>query len=524
MGSLKIVLASLATTLALSGCMSAPHKAYTVEQPQTAPARNLTNMDLALSCLDRQLQDYNAPHKRLTSTGILSRAGDKVGMTSGVDMFKTSIGQLSLSNAYTYVDLASLAMANFGTNGGEMTNRPLDPQSISNWFVFLRQNAGSGKIHFEFPDYNITGAISQADNNVTSDQVSGGLDAGGNGNAQGGLGGSMNQGVTVVTVDMHVQDSTSLQMVNGLTTKNSIAVVRSSVGADLSGRVSALGGHFNVSLDRTEGMHQAIRILIQLGTVELLGRLAHVPYEQCLTGETVQANALGKAHEGFEAMAEDERVRFAQQKLAALVDPKSFDHAVYYHGPANGVADAATREAIGRYQKDAGLIANGQVDLDLYRSLQHREAEAAAAPAQPAAPSLSLQPGPGTTFKLGSKLAVNLTTSADAHVQCFLQDEQKKVFRIFPSTDQADDFLAAGQTLTVPSPAATRQIVLNTAERHEFGCVVSADALKAGQALPIAPPGDTTLPVSSLQEVAEQYRRAAGAAAVGFESLSVRAR
>ncbi len=42
----------------------------------------------------------------------------------------------------------------------------------------------------------------------------------------------------------------------------------------LSGHVSALGAHFNVNLDRTEGMHQAVRILIQLGTVELLGRLA----------------------------------------------------------------------------------------------------------------------------------------------------------------------------------------------------------------------------------------------------------
>ena len=38
-----------------------------------------------------------------------------------------------------------------------------------------------------------------------------------------------------------------------------------------------------------------------------------VPYEQCLTGETVQANAVGKAQEAFDDMEEPARIRFPQQ-------------------------------------------------------------------------------------------------------------------------------------------------------------------------------------------------------------------
>ncbi len=515
MGRLKTTLASLTATLALSGCMTAPHQAYTIEQPQTAPVRNLTSMDLALSCLDRQLRDYHPRPVHVTSTGIPSRAGDKLVLGSGTDMLKTSIGQLSLSDTYTYVDLASLAMGNYGTNGGEPTNRPLDPQSIANWIGFLRHAGGSGEGHFNIPDYNITGAITQADNNVTSDTLSGGIDVGGGGNAQGGLGGSMNQGTTVVTVDMHIEDIPSMEIVKGLTTKNSITVLRSSQGVDLSGRVSALGAHFNVNLDRTEGLHQAIRILIQLGTVELLGRLAHVPYQQCLTGESVQANAVGKAQDAFDDLGDAARIRFAQQQLSALADPDR--RAPYYLGPVNGVEDAATRDAIARYQRNAGLLASGRVDLDLYRSLQHRVAEAPTKPVPPvpppplAAPNLTVQAVPGNVLQPGATLRVNLSVDRDAHVQCFLQNDKREIFRIFPTADQPDDFLSAGQVVTAPSPASPRQIVMDQRGQENIGCVVSEAVLQAGENLPKGPLGSAPVSVPSLQALFDHYRRDASA-------------
>ena len=520
MGNLKTTLASLAATLALSGCMTAPPKAYTIQQPQTAPMRNLTSMDLALSCLDRQLRDHNVPHKRLTSPGIPSRAGDKLVLGSGLDMLKTSIGQLSLSNVYTFMDFSTLASSQ-GVASFEANYRPLDLNSIGNWAGFLQSNHQT----FNFPDRVITGSISQADNNVTSDQTSGGLDAGGTGNAQAGLGGSMNQGVTVVTVDMHIVEIPSLEVVNGLTTKNSIAVVRSSTGADLSGHVSALGAHFNVNLDRTEGMHQAVRILIQLGTVELLGRLAGVPYEQCLTGETVQANAAGKAQEAFDDMEADVRTRFVQQKLSMLADPGKPGHPPYYTGPLNGVEDSITRNAIARYQRNAGLIASGRVDLDLYRSLQHRVADVPTTPVPPppvSTPLLTLQAVPGSIVKPGTTLAVNLSVDRDAHVQCFLQNDKQEIFRIFPTAEQPDDLLIAGMTVTAPSPASPRQIVMDTLGQENIGCVVSGGILTAGEAWPIGPLGSTPVSAPSLHALSDQYRReAAGAIAFGELPIQV---
>ncbi len=54
------------------------------------------------------------------------------------------------------------------------------------------------------------------------------------------------------------------------------------VAGDLGGRIKKAGVFLNFSFDRSEGTHQAIRTLLQLNSIEVLGKLAKVPYTQCL--------------------------------------------------------------------------------------------------------------------------------------------------------------------------------------------------------------------------------------------------
>lgn len=516
MPNLKTTLASLAATLALSGCMTAPHKAYTANQAQTAPVRNLTNMDLALGCLDRLLVEYQVRPMYITSPGLPNRAGDKVGLSSSADMLKTSIGQLSQSNVFRYVDLSLLAMSQYGGNANETGSRPIDTNAILTWIEFLK--AYSDTAEFKYPGYIISGSISQLDNSVLSDQAGGSL-----GSEQiGTFGLNQDQMVSIVTVDMQVVGAQRLQVVNGLTTKNSLALAKNGVGADFSGRVKTVGGYFNVSYDRSEGLHQGIRDLIQLGTVELLGKLAKVPYQRCLQAEASAPGAL-QADEGrFEDLSEAQRVRFAQQRLAALADPSSLSHAAYYNGPANGVLDAATRDAIARYRRQAGLIANAEIDLDLYRSLAHAPV---AQPGQ-SAPKLSFagpdgQPlGTAAHFRVGALLRISLDADRKAHAQCFLRSQTSEVYRIFPTADQPDDTLNPGNPALIPAPNAPVQITLDTPGAEEIGCISAQAPLRAGAALPLQALGTAPLPgARSLQAVFEQYQQAQGSEAVGMDVL-----
>ena len=530
MTKFKTFLASLAATLALSACMTAPHKAYTTNQAKTAPVRNLTNMDLALSCLDRLLVEYRVQPISLTSTGLPNRAGDKVGLSSGMDMLKTSIGQLSQSDVFHYVDLSSLAMGQYGGNANESGSRPIESVTIESWIKFLDTRINRNV--FSLPDYIITGSISQNDNNVLSDQTGGSL-----GSEQiGTLGANQDQMVSVITVDMQVLDLQRLQVINGLTTKNSLALAKNGVGADLSGRVKTVGGYFNVSYDRSEGMHQGVRDLIELGTIELLGKLAKVPYQRCLQAEASAPGALQTDEGRFEELSTEQRVRFAQQRLAGLADPADFERKPYYNGLVNGITDNATRDAIARYRRQAGLIANAEIDLDLYRSLAHAPAAAPPSPVQ-SQPAPSTPPqlgffspdgsalGTAASFRNGSVLQFALGSNQRVHAQCFLRNQNQTVYRIFPTSAQPDDTLSPDRPTLIPASDLPMQIILDTPGpgKEEIGCISAVGPLRAGSTLPLRALGDAPLPgVHSLQAVFEQYQQAQGSEKLGFDVLQFR--
>jgi len=517
MDKIKPFFASFALALALPGCMTAPHQAYTANQAHTAPVRNLTSMDLALSCLDRMLVDYRVQPVYVTSTGLPNRAGGKVDLSSGLDMLKTSIGQLSVSNAFHFVDLASLSQAQYGGNVNEVGSRPLDAKAINEWIKFLDDHSAATEFHY--PGYIISGSISQLDGNTLSEQEGGSI-----GSEQlGSLGANHDRMTSEVTLDMQVQDSKNLQVLNGLTTKNTLALVKTGKGMDLSWRMKSVGGYVNVSYDRSEGLHQGIRDLIQLGTIELLGRLAKVPYQQCLQAAPAAPGGLQADEQRFDGMDEAARVRFAQQRLAALPDPAAFDHAAYYQGAASGVIDAATRDAVARYRRQAGLIANGEVDLELYRSLNSQPAQPQA---QATAPELAFYNPQGqavgseASFPLHSLFRVAIGADRPAHAQCFIRQQSGQVFRVFPTTDRPEDALSPGNAKVVPSPSAAMQIRIDSPGAEELGCVAAERPLRAGEKLPLQALGEAALPaVGSLQEVFEQYRREQGGEPVSVKVL-----
>ena len=61
--------------------------------------------------------------------------------------------------------------------------------------------------------------------------------------------------------------------------------------------IGKAGLTFSVALDRSEGFHQAVRELVDLSTIEVLGKLMRVPYWECLSIEPTNPH--------FQAQARD---------------------------------------------------------------------------------------------------------------------------------------------------------------------------------------------------------------------------
>ena len=111
-------------------------------------------------------------------------------------------------------------------------------------------------------------------------------------------------------------------------------------------------------------MHQAVRTLVELSAIEVLGKLAEVPYWRCLQIEQTNPAVVEEAKDWYNEMEPEERTTFIQQALASEG---------YLEGEINGQRDASTKSAIARYQSDNGLLADGRITFPLYASLIHED-------------------------------------------------------------------------------------------------------------------------------------------------------
>ncbi len=481
----KLTKGLLATSLLVltSACATwDAQNAHTVAQPKTTPVRNLTSFTPALQCMDNLFLSFGVSNVVITSAGIPDATGEV--RTGTKDMLISAVSRMSVkSNAFVFVD-------------------------------FDQSQADVAELHslvgytddFRVPSYYIRGAITQLDSSVIANQVGGGVSI-----ADAQIGVSKDMVASVVSIDMNVGKLVTRQILPGISANNSIAVSRSGVGGDAGATIGKAGLFFNISLNKSEGMHAATRTLVELNTIEVLGKLAEVPYWRCLSIEQTHPEVLDEARSWFEAMSESERVTFVQRAL------KSEGH---YDAAVTGVFDDSTKAAIARYQAENGLIAHGRLDFQLYQSLIHEDlalgqrplpvepAPEAQAPT-PFAISLTTPKGPAPVYAVNDVLEMSLSATQDAYVYCYYQDDEAQIARIFPNRFSPDPYVVAGRSVPVLTKGApfaiafespnAREEILCVASRTERGLQVS-DALKT--------PDLTPIPVGSLEDVAASFEHA----------------
>jgi curli biogenesis system outer membrane secretion channel CsgG len=482
----------MALLTVLGACQTRPEIAYDVAQPRTPVVRNIGNFNEALRCMDDMFIAQGKQDIYITTAGIPDATGLIAAGTK--EMFITAVSRMSAkSNAFHFVDY--------------------DPTQLD--VQVLSEMVG---LHKEFvaPNYYVRGAITQLDSNVLQSSASAGVSIPGLDAAI-----NANQIVSVVSIDLNMGKLVTRQIMPGISASNSIAVVQSGKGADVGGLIGKAGLSLSVSVDKSEGFHQAVRSLIELSTIEILGKLTRVPYWQCLSIESTNPNFRSEARGWFDTMGERERSHFVS---AALVRT----------GYLQGDDDAASvgfSDAVARYQVDNDLVPNGRIDFDLYYRLLAADArrpaakpvtavpvnEATTAPAVGAPSPLRLvvdsPRGPKPTYRIGDTMVIAVQPNRDAFVYCFYQDAKGTVSRIFPNRFQPDPFLHANARIEIPSagqesfairfdkPGGMEAIACLGSD-HEIGLNLP-DRLKAQDLEP--------LPISGLDDVTAQFRSIPGA-------------
>lgn len=385
-------------------------------------------------------------------------------------------------------------------------------------------------------------------------------------------GGTTPQG-KAIGLDLTLIDSTDMSVVPGTSRHNDI-YLRTGPAT-----FTKFGQPFSVAAATTAT--GAARALVELSTIELIGRVTRVPYWSCFGVDNSNAAVNAEIQDWYDALAARPR------ELIAWFQ-STMGRQQLYDGPVDGGPNAAfreavagTREALGQPREtklsleffkawvlaDAGTIANARATLAAERAAA---AQAAAAPQNPGQPSAGTPPqayaappaaagpvdarpasgplaalppagraGPAAASRLltlqlaasnenglyarGEPVALTVRPNRDAHVYCFLHDEKRRIVRFFPNRFQRDSRVEVASGLSLPG-AGRFELVMNPRGISETVACFATDRdvlaeLPAGVAA-----GDLVpLKVTSLEQVKAAFINVSGGA-LAHESIELRAK
>lgn len=454
--------AVIALLALLAGCMTAPldargdadyqSKAPSMNRPVVRPTRALTSFSESLRCMDRLLRASNLPTTLITSKQIPDPTG-KV-PAAAKDMIVTSLSQMSrLSHAFRYVDY-EVDIARQDT--------------VQNLTTILLNN---NQLQLQKPALYVSGAVAYFDQQVLSNRFDVGTAA-----SRLDTGYSRSRNATVVGLELHLGDFRTRTLVPGLDSANEVVIGGASQGLDVNGRIGDYSVNFNVGRDYSLGVGGAMRTLIDLAMIELVGKWARVPYWQCLTLDQTHPEFQRQMREWFEEGSPLQQNRLVQRSLISrgYLRPDATDL---------GPDDPELMEAVGRFQAHSGIVVSGVVDFATYeRALSdfvalgpdgklqrvgwsdagvaprrnvagtNQPRQALGSPAQPITIDLQLEnPMVGrTAFEVGEQVFVSAALSRAAYLYCFYVDGQGRLLRLLPNPTHPNALVSGELSLRVP--------------------------------------------------------------------------
>ncbi|MCB2101588.1 MAG: DUF4384 domain-containing protein [Rhodobacterales bacterium] len=458
------------TALLLAACQTTSENALETANPKSPPARTITGFSESLTCMDN----------------LFLQQGIK-----GITMTAQDIPDLTLKTPTGTKDMLISALSRMSTRSGAV--RFVAYGSDLSDIVDL-QNAHKSTSSFTVPDYFLRGSISQLDEGVQNDQAGGGISLG-----MVNFGGSVGKVVSVVSVDMNMGCVKDLQMVPGLTSSNSVAVVSKGASAEFGAVINATSltpGSINMNLssDRNEGVHQSVRTLIELGAIELMGKMTGVPYKTCLPQPLPPKTAKGAAPPPVAPVsyAPTPPLRLCEDAATAVTT------AAADNGPA-------TMAAAGPAQGEP------------------------AAAQQPAMPELGLDlrtdRGVAPVYNVGESVVLTATPSETSYLACYYQEGQGDMVKLFPNPFDRASVVQAGQPLVIPGPNSLFSIKAETSGSEDrFLCVATTADLDDRLPLELVESEMAPIPVNGLEDIAGVYEEAGAGEPMAAQLLTVRVR
>jgi hypothetical protein len=436
--SLTAITCATMATLVMTGCASFQAEGPVREGMEemrtgkmTAPTRVMTNFSSALRCMDKQLSDFGIKDLQV----MVEDLNDKTAKVpaGATDMFVSAMSQM--------------------TTRSQAINFKAFGEDTKNLSAFLRTAGSKGPYQVQnLPDFLIRGSISQFDDNILKKNVDIGASLGDAKTTFLSAGYTQSATGRELGMDLSVMRTSDLGLVPGVTARNSMFLMSTGKGLDAEAGYKKLGINFLTSVSRMEGNSRAVRNLIELSAIELMGKLVRIPYWRCLDipneNDEVKAE-MEDWHEGLWANGPTEVFAYYQHHMNVLGMLPKYDR---------GKPDDDFKFALRVYKKALGLKPSGAVNLELFKT--HLTSDRAKlwkdigplfAAESKERLMVKIQPVEPAPYKKGQLVNFNVAPNIPSYVSCFIMDEQNDIYRIW-STAPTPRVAPDAPPATIPLP------------------------------------------------------------------------
>lgn len=454
-----------------------------VKGPEEAPSRTITNFSHALRCMDGLLIEYGVYDVSMLVEDLRDST-DKV-KAGAKDMLISAISEMTRRSH-------AIRLIAFGSDSGNLVS-----------FLASAKQEGAYSI---VPQYDIRGSISQLDKSVAAKDVSGGLNI-----EQFGIGGAKTANASVLALDLAVISTEDYSVLPGVVSKNTIVIFKEGQGVDADASIGKLGVNFSMNLTRSEGDAQALRNLIELASIELVGKLTKTPYWQCLGVDPEEPEIANELYDWYYNLVADQQVvRYFQGHLSTRG---------FYAGPIDGQYNEQLTEAVKNYQRGLGLEPTGSIDQALFTALLNKPVPEPPAEQPVAAPEavtnvaaldIRFLDKAEEFLAPGEEFNVVITPTQDAHVFCYFAADDGSVQRFFPNRFQTDSLVRSDQPLVLPGDMGFRLFGSRKGFEERMVCFSSPRAVLSKLPADIKGTDFEGLPVASLEEVQAAFESVVG--------------
>lgn len=438
-----------------------------VDLNQTLPETKTTTFSQAILDLGKMSLIYGAETLHIMSKEVLDNTGTSIATKAEIPRDVTEMIKSALNGI-----------------GGNVRYIPYDPD-------FMVNTANTGYSDWGaklLPHVLVAGGITEFDRSLVTKGEN--LDFDIEGSASGDtLGFEINDqrksSVASITLDFNLIDFKTFAGIPRMQAINNIKVHKSlgedTLGFTIYGATMGLKG----SIKKIQGRHEAVRLLVQLSMIQIIGKYQNLPYWRLIPGGEPDALVTDSVIAAYYRLAPAERIAKVQEYL--YLNGYSVD--------ITGTMDSKTTQALAEFRTTHNLTARGNdLDADTYLAVytsipvdhitlsrkrtvdrlvqayrgQGQKVKVAVAnverplrvPANVTQSQPELNPGNlnlwanKTEFSIGDTLEVSFEVDSPMFVRIVAVNSNGKIATLFPNPHQPDNYCLPGTKYQIPPASA----------------------------------------------------------------------